>query len=142
MYEKGFSVRISEPMEVKALNATITALAVIAIFISQINIVWKMALLLCLGLIYFRIQRGRWPLCTEPLQIHALRYENEAWWFLDKANKPYLVTLVNAFVSRWLVIINFQSVQLGKRSVILSKTSTDKVLFRQLRCLLRGHYRP
>jgi len=142
MYEKGFSITLTDPVEVSAFNGIIAGLAVISISISQVNALGKMVLLMVLGLLCYRIWQNHWPFFPQPPKLLALRYENQAWWLLDSDKNPYRATVVDAFVSRWIVIINFHSDKFGKSSAIVTQSSTDKATFRRLRCLLRLNQRP
>lgn len=139
MNEKGFSIPLSEPVEVRLCNGIIAGLAVISIAVSQLSAAGKMLLFLGLSLLCYRIWQGHWPLLAQQPKPHGLRYENQAWWLLDGDKTLHLVTNHQAFVSRWLVIIHFHSDRFGTSSVILSKSSIDPSHFRKLRCLLRRH---
>lgn len=139
MEENGFSIALTDSAEVKILTAIMVGLAALSISILQVNVLWKIGLFIGLCLLSCRIWQGHWLWLMQPTKVYALRYETQVWWLMDKDKTAYPATLENAFVSRWLVIMNFHSDQLGKRSVIFSKSATDKNLFRQLRCLLRGH---
>lgn len=142
MEENGFSIALTDSAEIKILKAIMLGLAALSISISQVNVLWKIGLFVGLYVVSCRIWQGYWLWLTQPNKVYALRYETQVWWLMDKDKTAYPATLENAFVSRWLVIMNFHSDPLGKRSVIFSKSATDKNHFRQLRRLLRGHYRP
>lgn len=81
--EKGFSIPLTDPVEVKLCNGIIAGLAVTSIAVSQLSAAGKVLLFLGLGLLCYRIWQDHWPLLAQPPRPFGLRYENQAWWLLD-----------------------------------------------------------